>query len=239
MQRYWAVTVLASILIIGFSQQAFAVPTVVTHSDLPSCDPLLVPTDVDELGWGGLIGGPFPPDEEISYSGSSLAIEPACPSTDGRGSDIVITIVNHSGIPWPDVWYVADPESSLSNIDGTVNGAPAFKIDAVGINTPLVSESLTPDGVFEPGESWDFIVDDYTGAGISFISIGVPSVGSGSFQSIIAFNPAFAEGSAVGGTFVPLETTSLLVSGASANTWMIPVILAAIGIAVFVLRKNS
>jgi len=42
----------------------------------------------------------------------------------------------------------------------------------------------------------------------------------------------------VGGTFVPLDSTSLLVSGASLNAWMIPVILAGIGIAVFVFRRN-
>ena len=36
-----------------------------------------------------------------------------------------------------------------------------MKIDTVGANTPLIFESLTPDGIFEAGESWDFVVEDY------------------------------------------------------------------------------
>ena len=43
----------------------------------------------------------------------------------------------------------------------------------------------------------------------------------------------------VGGTSLPIDTTALLVSGAqSTSMWMIPVILAGIGITVFVLKRK-
>ena len=41
----------------------------------------------------------------------------------------------------------------------------------------------------------------------------------------------------VGGSFIPIDTTSLLVSGASANTWMIPIVAAAIGVTVLCLDE--
>jgi len=43
----------------------------------------------------------------------------------------------------------------------------------------------------------------------------------------------------VGGEFLQLDTTSLLVAGAQSTTWMIPVILSAIGIGLFAVSRKS
>ena len=60
------------------------------------------------------------------------------------------------------MWYVADfPDTRITNWDGSVNGSLAFKIDNVGINQPLIGESINVNGIFEPGEIWDFIIDGY------------------------------------------------------------------------------
>jgi hypothetical protein len=69
--------------------------------------------------------------------------------------------------------------------------ALAFEIDAVGANTPLVSEvGGSIAGVFEPGETWTFIIQDYTNTfGLSaalISSIGLPSAGLASSGSIVA-----------------------------------------------------
>ncbi|MBA7694134.1 hypothetical protein ES703_102741 [subsurface metagenome] len=84
-----------------------------------------------------------------------------------------------TGKVWTDLWYVADPETALTNDDGWINGELAFKIDAVGVNTPLVWESVAFDGIFIPGETWEFIIQNYTnqlGLAPSLLgSIGVPS----------------------------------------------------------------
>jgi hypothetical protein len=68
-----------------------------------------------------------------------------------------------------------------------------MKIDTVGANTPLIFESLTPDGIFEAGESWDFVVEDYfhttASAPSEFESpgaVGITSVGPLPSASIIA-----------------------------------------------------
>lgn len=69
----------------------------------------------------------------------------------------------------------------------------AFKIDSVGGNTPLVFESIAVDGIFAPGETWIFVIDDYVNTGglaaSLFGSFGVGNSSAGgpsSSGSIIA-----------------------------------------------------
>jgi len=45
--------------------------------------------------------------------------------------------------------------------DASSSGYGAFVIDNVGINRPLVSESINPDLIFQPNETWEFIIQDY------------------------------------------------------------------------------
>jgi PEP-CTERM motif len=139
---------------------AGAVPTTVTYTS-GGCDPLVVPANVDELGFppSFVVGGPFPDDEAIT-SNTLIQTEPVCFATAQGGYHIQVGIANMTSTAFTDLWYVADPETSLTNFDGTVNGMPAFKIDAVGANTPLVYEDV-PDGIFSPGESWIFVIQDY------------------------------------------------------------------------------
>ena len=44
---------------------------------------------------------------------------------------------------------------------------------------------------------------------------------------------------AIGGSIIPVETTSLLVAGAQSNSWMIPLILSGIGIGLFVATRKT
>ncbi len=234
------------VLISGGIPQALAVPTVVSHSDEPSCDPLVVPPEVDELG-----AGVFPPGEVITTSDSDPFFAP-CPTTDDPGiPNPVVEIVNLNPFTFTEVWYVADsPETTISNVDGSVTGpggiGNAFHIDSIGINTPLFFESLTADGIFEPGEVWRFIIQDY------FNTFGLPpsaidSIGVTS-PSFLNDNPTLVPGESsgsiiavqavVGGTMIPIDTTALLLAGAQMNAaWMIPVILSGIGFAIIIARK--
>jgi hypothetical protein len=94
---------------------------------------------------------------------------------------VKVGITNLTGKVWTDLWYVSDPETTLTNDDGWINGQLAFKIDAVGVNTPLVWESVASDGIFTPGETWEFVIQNYAnvfGLAPSLLgTIGVPSVG--------------------------------------------------------------
>jgi hypothetical protein len=166
---------------------AFAMPTTVTFVDLATCDPLAVPPEVDELGIG------FPADELISADDTTVSLS-ACPSADVPGvANTMVRMSNLTGRSFAEVWYVAEPETSLSNVDGTINGELAFRIDSVGLNTPLFSESIALNDIFEPGELWEFIIDDYANtlglAASALVSIGVPSGGGVSSGSIIGVVP--------------------------------------------------
>jgi len=240
----WAIPVLFSILVIGgfgITQQAFALPTSIFFDDDPNCDPLFVDPDVDELGIG------FPSDELISVFDIGTSPIPACLSA-GPGPHSLVEMTNLTPDFWIDVWYVADGETFLSNFDGFVNGHSAFRIDSenstfgCGVNCPLIFESFEPgNGVFEPGETWIFIIDDYFNiVGLppgAIDSPGLPSPSPPSSGSIIAFH----DFGAVGGTALPIDTTALLVAGAyTTASWMIPILVSAVGIglAVFTLKRN-
>jgi len=47
------------------------------------------------------------------------------------------------------------------------------------------------------------------------------------------------KGPPVGGEFLPIETTSLILAGAQTFSWMIPVILSVLGIGLFVVSRKS
>jgi hypothetical protein len=169
---------------------AGAVSTLVTSADAPGCDVLAIPTTpVDELG----TAPPFPVGERIGAVAATTATT-ACSSltTDNPLiANALVSITNLNAIAFSDVWYVADYDTALTNADGLVLTALAFKIDAAGANTPLVSEvGGSIAGVFEPGETWSFIIQDYTNTlGLSaalISSVGLPSAGLGSSGSIVA-----------------------------------------------------
>jgi hypothetical protein len=174
-----------------------AVFTTVVSQETPSCDVLMNLTLVDELG----NMPPFPANEWIESNSFTLPLgtQSACPATDNPNiPNVVIEIRNRTNTPFTDLHYVADPAgpgtpgTTFSNEDGIINGGQAFAIDRIGVNRPLVFENINPNGVFQPGEWWQFIVDDYSnGAGLlpmAFLSIGVGNVSPGgpSSGSIIA-----------------------------------------------------
>ena len=186
-------------MILTISGTTQALPTTLYEVvDLPSQDPLVVPLDVHELG------NLFPQDEAItSYYEPGDQYTPCLQNPDDpQIPNPLVTIQNLSTLKWEHVWYVADAqETSLQNYDGIVNGGWAFKIDNIGLNTPLVFESMTVDNIFEPGEIWGFVIQDYSNvfgltpdlmgsAGVGTGSTGVGTSGAGPIQlssgSIIA-----------------------------------------------------
>lgn len=136
------------------------------YSDGPLCDNHGFLRAIEELGTS-----PFPQDELIDATWQPTNLV-ACSMTDDPSfPNALVTIVNLSGRYWDNLFYVADPETSFSNVDGLAMSyaAPgvvteAFRIDWVGGNRPLVFESMAVDNVFEPGEMWQFIVQDYGNA---------------------------------------------------------------------------
>jgi len=183
-----------SVFVLAVAQPAMAVPVALEVEDVPfNCDPLVFPIEAHELGIPPFFppGGPFPDEEAISSS-SGIELFPVCPPSDMPGVlEELVTMTNLTTIDWVDVHFVADTVGVLTNFDGVINGGEAFRIDTVGINTPLVGESIAFNDIFEAGETWEFIVQDWAGASpILFTSIGVGffSAGIASDASIVA-NP--------------------------------------------------
>ena len=185
-------TLLIGILVSLFSSPTFAVPVRVKSDDLDTCDKLFVPEASDELGIGSSGGtagitGPFPKDEEISAR-SFEEIYPVCQQTDNP--DMVDSFVEITNLTEPNrsfkaLWYVGNPNTFLSNVDGMVfqlghedyGAGKAFRIDREGLNKPLLSESINPNGIFEPGETWRFVIQDFVSGGPAGAAADLASIG--------------------------------------------------------------
>ena len=200
--------IITGVFLLSASTTVLAYPTQVDYTDGPQ-DPLFVPPLVHELGIAPAFS-PFP-DELIEATATQIDLT-VCFDTspdnipdDPLVPNALVVMTNLTGIFWGQVWYVADsPETRHSNYDGWVGGfagvAPgtAFRIDSkandpLGVHHPLIAETITADGIFEPGETWEFVIQDYINifglSAAAFGSIGVPSaVGDlASSGSIIAF----------------------------------------------------
>jgi hypothetical protein len=203
--RQWSVAILAFLVGLALAAHALAVPVSVSHTDLPTCDFLSVPPLVDELGDTSA----FPPDERITAVDLSTVLS-GCPATDTPAPNVLVAMTNLTTLDFVEVWYVADPETSLSNVDGLVEGEEAFQIDSVGLNTPLVFESMQVNGIFEAGETWEFVIDDY------FNALGLAADDFFSPGAVGTFSPGGpSSGSVI--AFVPEPATALLLAGGLAG----------------------
>jgi hypothetical protein len=189
-KKFITICALTAVFLI-FSSTTQALPTTLEEVlDLPTQDTLDVPLDVHELGVG------FPVDELIITGVLDYQGPPPCPDLDDPAiPDVLVLMYNATQTVWTDVWYVGDGdidpgaplETYLSNYDGIVNGGLAFKIDSIGLNTPLVYEDKTVDDLFEPGETWGFVIQDYLNAfGLSAGAMGSPGVGTLSMGDLLS-----------------------------------------------------
>jgi hypothetical protein len=147
-------------------------------------------------GWVHELGNKpaFPNNEWIDSTSSVTSYRPCQQNPDTGIANIAVSITNLTNSYWSSLWYVADPETTFQNYDHyRINNQLAFRIDNFGLNTPLISESYNNNRIFEPGEIWTFVIQDYSNTlGLSasaFGSLGVPSASSLSSGSIITPEP--------------------------------------------------
>jgi MYXO-CTERM domain-containing protein len=166
-------------------------------------------------GWVHELGNqpPFPDDQWIT-SVDTFTEETACfdGSDDPAIPNRLVSITNMTQWAWRDLHYVSDPETSITNFDGWIGNTglgdaeEAFLIDWIGINRPLVFESIAINTIFEPGETWHFIIQDYAnalgGPPSAFDNIGIAGLSGGfppSTGSIITPEPTGLALLALGG----------------------------------------
>jgi len=254
MRAQFVIPVIASILILGglgLSQQAYALFFIVDEFDQfggsfasppPTFPPLLIFSDTG-VGPGflnrdvfleGVAGPPMSVDLnvtpgllEIFHSTSNqwlLEIEYSA------GGPMDISDIFEYGVQFFDN---DDPFAAVSVeiVELSLVSCAPVSIP-LGLSSPPVSLFL--DELNCPGisgidltqvNSVSFLVGSIGGGGIA----GVTSIGSISSVTL--------DGGPVGGTSIPIDTTSLLLAGASLNVWMIPVVMSAAGFGILIARK--
>ena len=152
--------------------------------DDPRCDAIPEQTLNSEIGDSAM----FPAVDAISYHDHRYNVAVGVPD-DGIANDWTVHMTNVSGRAWRDVFFVADFGATIGNADGQVEDfvnaeglfGDAFHIDATGVNANLLSESMHADGIFEPGEEWEFAVTNFgTGANSLPPTIVTPGIFAGS-----------------------------------------------------------
>ena len=187
---------------LAFSSATVARPVSVVHVDTPQCDFLQIPDDVDELGHFSQ----FPADEAIDSVDAGFW-NPVCFGTDLPLPDPVVEVRNLTGRAWTEVWYVANPETTITNFDGEANeiGFPplqeAFRIDndisdPNGGHHPLVFES-NPNGIWDIGETWRFVLQDYMNV-LNLPPSAINSIGVGNASAVDASGAITSSGSLIG-----------------------------------------
>jgi len=148
-----------------------------------------------------------------------------CPSEYLGGGAVQVRIQNLTGRYFLELYYVGDVknngtlQTTFTNYDervGDLSTGPsykglAFKIDHVGLNTPLVYESITWDNIFEPNEYWCFVIQEYANT----LLLGPALLGSVGVNPLGAIAAASAGNPASSGSIITPEpaTLSLLALG--------------------------
>lgn len=164
-----------ALILAALTSTALANPVDGRYRDMSGgCDAHGNRTAREELGTGPLF-----PQDELIRADATFTQQSACPMDDDPAiPNRLVVATNLTTITWRELFYVGDVETLFSNIDGIAStdevpppGALAtfaFRIDSVGMNRPLVFESIVADGFWQPGEQWHFIVQDYAN------SLGLP-----------------------------------------------------------------
>ncbi len=236
--RHLSVLCMAAIVaVMATVGQVDAVPTQVLNFDDPNqCDPLFIPMQVDEIGDFTV----FPAGEELEAVPLSQGPAVCPPFDDPSVLDLVVEIRNLTTKTFEEVWYVANKETDISNYDGFANdaafpgGHEAFRIDRLlsdpgGMHHPLIAEiGATQDGKWEPGEVWQFVLQDYFNA-LGFSHAAIDSIGVGDAST--AFGIVHSSGSII--AIVPEPTTCMLMMVGLAGMLIRPLKRALTGPASF------
>ena len=158
---------------------AVAFPVSGSYFDGPDCDNHGPLTFFDELGNNPVL---FPIDELVDIQATFTDIT-VCPPTESGLPDALIIMTNTTGRDLENLFYVADPKTNITNVDGFAISATdasgiatqAFRIDQQGLHRALIAETILADGIFQAGETWEFVLQDYT---------NTDGIGPGAFGSL-------------------------------------------------------
>jgi len=188
-------TILTLVCVVFLAASAWADPVKVATEQSPLQDDWTLEDWVEELSTNPHSDGQL---IESWLEEWDLHIPCSTDFEDNGNPTVQVAIQNLTNRYFTDLYYVGDVhddgsfETTFTNVDElvadvTFAGTPApglaFKIDAIGLNTPLVYESMTQDQIFEPGEIWEFVIQEYNNTlGLSAAALG--SVGPAPYGAI-------------------------------------------------------
>jgi len=227
MRSKWAVPVIFSILILGglgLSQQAFS-----AH--------FLVDNWV-EAEW---VGGPFPPAplpasfiDSFSSLPFPLDATPPTMFTDPSG---IITIdlpnfVDDLPLKFIEIDVIFTGPTFPTTAPATADGFDSF----TGAPVTCIEEFSGPTGP----STWTIGISCLPNPDSETIVLTFDPSALSSITEILVETESIDDFFFVGGTEIPIDTTSLLLAGAqSVSMWMIPVVAAVVVIGVFVIKRRN
>ncbi len=220
----WLGSVSLLLAVLSQSVSVMAVPLNVNYADDPKlCDPIPGTPLRHELG-----GQRFPIDEQIRWT-TRLTTRTICTADLFATNDWEVQITNLGTKTWKDLFFVADDFMTLGNADGHVDGligSLAFQIKPFGPkNANLIAESIRNDLLFQPQETWRFLVTDF-----GLLPLGVPGRA-----------PDFSSIGLGAASLPPIEFTST--ASIVANEYFVPeptsVALCAVSLAILLGRKRK
>ena len=184
----WLFVFAASSLLLSRSL-ALAVPVQGIFVDDARCD--IVPQTLLSHELGDINAG-FPTNEALAVQVTSGPV--ICVPDDGFPNDFAVSITNLTATRWVDLFFSADQGTTIGNSDGRLSdiNSPgfydAFRIDNLGGNSNLISGDTNNDLVFDPGESWVFLVSNFVAPASTPPFPVLGSIGRFSNSSGIDFN---------------------------------------------------
>jgi hypothetical protein len=171
----------------------------------------------------------------ITKSGDAVLIPGKVGSVDNKG-----TIVVREGI------LELNPGSPFDNHgtlrirgDLTIPGEVIFSSSLSGEENDVFNNYGLVD-LFNGGKFFNYRLFVNQCGGLvspSLSDIIIPQPNTGLIQEIVC--PPEPQPEIIGGTIIPIESTSLILAGAQTFSWMIPVLLSGIGIGLFVVSRKS
>ncbi len=224
--------------IIGINQNAFAGSPLDSDGDglsdddeidIHGTDPFNPDTDDDGLLDGDEVSGALNPF-------ATLPTDPLDPDSDGDGIEDGDEISGILNLLWGN--QPTDPNEQDTDGDG-LSDIEEIEMHGTDPNNDDTDSDGLLDG-FEIDNGIDPLDPDTDGDGISDGVEDDNGTDPLDPNDPIQQNPPPGEGQVIGGTLIPIESTSLLLAGTHLSAvWLIPIIVSAAGIGLVFLRSRT
>ena len=163
-----------------------------------------------------------PVGAQNAFAGAGLCIENPNPAelTLAQGeSQTILKQISDCGFTMGDVVISDDSDCTSQGIDVSI------QTNSISANLWEGDETITNTGG-NPGT---------TTCELALFVLAIPGGADTAHQTIMVTTST----SVVGGEFLPIDSTALILAGAQSFSWMIPVVMSVLGVGLFVVSRKS